>query len=169
MNFKEQLVDSSKMLMELVAQNVGCNVNYYNEVMSIALNEPTPFSSRAGRVVYICTLNYPYLFQPHVKTVISYLKKHKGLQHSILKIFAEIPVKLTEAEEGILINTCFELLADDNQTIAAKAYSMDILGNFGKKEPEIIPELISLCDELYFSASAGIKSRIMKIRKKLLR
>ncbi len=167
MNFRDQLVDSSKMIGDIVIRNVGCHPDYYKQILELVLYEPMPMSSRAGRVLNVCTENYPYLFQPHVKDVLNHLKKKKELHRCILKIFAEIPVHLDKNQEGILINSCFDWLADDSQSIATKAYCMDILANFAEKEPEIIPELISILKELLPAGSPGIISRASRIIKKL--
>ena len=167
MNFKEQLADSSKKIGDLVVQNVGCNPDYYNEILELVLHESMPMSSRAGRVLNVCTENYPYLFQPHVNDIIVHLKKKKELHRCILKIFAEIPVQMNESEEGILLNFCFDWLADNSKSIATKAYCMDILAHFAEKEPEIIPELLSLLYVIRSEGSAGLQNRAIKIIRKL--
>ncbi|MBN2611705.1 MAG: hypothetical protein JXB00_09130 [Bacteroidales bacterium] len=167
MSFKEQLADSSKIIGELVAANVGCNADYYREILELVLNEPMPMSSRAGRVLDICTDKCPGLFKTHVHKVINHIKKRQEIHRCILKIFAEKMVQLNTNQEGILVDACFSWLADDKQPVAIKAYCMDILERFARKEPEIIPELTGLLDDAGRTGSPGIKNKVSKIMKRL--
>ena len=163
MSFKDQLVDSSKVIVDIVAANVGNNPVHYEEILDLVLNEPMPMSSRAGRVLNLCTENEPTLFQPYVNTVINEIKKGKEVHRCILKIFAELQIMLSKHQEGILVNACFEWLADESQSIAAKVYCMDILARFAEKEPGIIPELIAVLQGLLPHGSTGTKNRASKI------
>ncbi len=169
MSFKDQLVDSSKIIGDMVAENVGRNPDHYKEILDLVLFEPMPMSSRAGRVLNLCTENEPALFQPHVTTVINEIRKGKEPHRAILKIFAELQVRLNRNQEGVLVNACFEWLADESQSIATKVYCMEILARFAEKEPGIIPELIAQLEELLPDGSVGTKNRALKIIRRLTR
>ncbi len=167
MSFRDQLVDSSKIIGDMVAANVSNYPDHYKEILDLVLYESMPMSSRAGRVLNICTANNPLFFHPYVATVISEIKKKKKIHRCILKIFAEQQIPLSTEQEGILVNACFELLTDENQSIATKVYCMEILARFAEKEPGIIPELIALLEELLPHGSTGTKNRALKIIKRL--
>lgn len=169
MNFKAQLVDSSKLVGDLVAETVGNNPFYYKEILELVLHEAMPISSRAGRVLYLCTENNPSLFQSHISMVVEEIRKGKEIHRSILKIFAEMHLFLTHHQEGILMNACFDWLADDSQSIAVKVYCMEILARFAEKEPGIVPELIAILEKLIPGASAGTKNRAARIIRRLAR
>lgn len=169
MSIKDQLVDSSKLICDMVAENVGTNPNHYKEILDLVLYETMPMCSRAGRVLNMCTENEPSLFQPHVSTVINEIRKGKEIHRCIIKIFAETQVVLNRNQEGILMNACFEWLADESKSIATKAYCMDVLVKFAEKEPDIIPEFIALLEELLPEGSAGIRARALKIIRRLTR
>jgi hypothetical protein len=162
-SFKDQLVDSSKVIGDMVVQNVGKNPDHYKEILDLVLYEPMPMSSRAGRVLNCCTENEPALFQPHAGRIINEIKKGKKVHRCILKIFAELQVVLNRNQEGILVNACFEWLADASQSIATKVYCMEILARFAEKEPGIVPELIALLEGLLPDGSTGTKNRALKI------
>ena len=167
MSIRDQLVDSSKIIGDMVAANISNHPEYYKEILELVLYEPMPMSSRAGRVLNLCTENNPVLFHPYVGTVISEIQKRKKVHRCILKIFAELQIQLSAKQEGILVNACFEWLADENQSIATKVYCMEILARFAEKEPGIIPELIAQLEELMPHGSTGTKNRALKIIKKL--
>ncbi|MBN2213873.1 MAG: hypothetical protein JW723_06475 [Bacteroidales bacterium] len=166
MSFKDQLVDSSKMIGNMVARNVGNDPSSYKEILDLVLYEPMPVSSRAGRVLDLCTEKEPSLFQSHVSVVINEIKRKKKVHRCILKIFAGQQIVLSEHQEGILVNACFEWLADESQSIATKVYCMEILAGFAEKEAGIIPELIALLEELLPGASTGTRNRALKIIKR---
>ena len=167
MSIKEQLVDSSKLIGDMVVKSVGKNPDHYKEILDLVLYEPMPMSSRAGRVLNMCTENEPVLFQPHVDTVINEIRKGNEIHRCILKIFAEIQLVLNRNQEGILVNACFDWLADESKSIATKVYCMEILARFAEKEPGIIPELIALLEGLLPVGSVGTKNRALKIIKRL--
>jgi hypothetical protein len=125
-----------------------------------------PVSSRAGRVLNLCTEKEPALFQPHLSAVINEIQKGRKIHRCILKIFAELRMPLSRHQEGILVNACFEWLADESQSIAIKVYCMEILARFAEKEPGLIPELLALLEELLPHGSTGTKNRALKIIRK---
>ncbi|MFO7655482.1 MAG: hypothetical protein R6W78_00275 [Bacteroidales bacterium] len=167
MNFKEQLADSSMIIGEMVAASVGCNAGYYSEILDLVLNEPMPMSSRAGRVLNICTSNCTGIFKPHVPKVINHIRKRGNIHRCILKILADQYFDLTTSQEGVLVDACFNWLADERQAVAIKAYSMDILERFAMKEPEIIPELTGLLEDASRRGSSGIRNKASKMMKRL--
>ncbi len=167
MNFREQLVDSSRLVGNIVAEKVGENPEHYKQILDIVLTDEIPMSSRAGRVLDFCTIKNPGLITPHIARIFNQIKKGQCLHRSVLKIFSELPVTFTEEQEGMLVDACFKWLADDSQAVAIKVYCMEILGKFAQKEPGIIPELVSILEEQIPTGTAGIKSRSRKIIRKL--
>lgn len=167
MDLREQFVDSSKLIGDMVAKNVLKDPQLYKQIVEMVLFEPMPMSSRAGRVLNICTDESPALFVPYIDTVIKQIKNEKEIHRCILKVFAEVSLELNEQQEGILIDYCFNLLSDESQSVANKIYSMGILEKFAEKEPGIIPELLCVLEEVILLGTAGVKSRGVKLIKKL--
>ena len=163
MNFKEQLVDSGRKLGEMVAKNVGRNPDYYLEILKLGLYEDIPMSSRAGRVLNICTHRDNRLFQQNLDLVFKVLEEKCILHRSILKIFAEENIQLNEEQEGILLNNCFSWIESKEQSVAVKIFSMDILSKFAQKEPDIIPELLSVVETQIPVGSKGVKHKAKKL------
>ena len=167
MNFKDQLIDSSRFVGDLVAGNVGYDPQHYAEILELVLHENMPISSRAGRVLNICTENNPSLFSPHIQTVIDEIKKGRELHRSLLKVFAEIPYDLDEEQEGVLVDACFKWLSDDSTSVAVKIYCMGILSMSAIKEPDLIPELISVLEDIIPYGTPGIKNKAGRTIKQL--
>ena len=70
---------------------------------------------------------------------------------------------------GLLFDFCYSIVESPKSAIAHKAYAITILYNISVKEPELKPELITLFEEQRETESAGIRSKIHNLLKKLYR
>ena len=75
-------------------------------------------------------------------------------------------IKLSENQETKIIETCLDWLIQDEK-VAAKAYSMITLYNFGKKYSWINEELKTILSQDFFKHSAAYKAAAKEILKKL--
>jgi hypothetical protein len=75
-------------------------------------------------------------------------------------------IKLSESQETKIIETCLDWLIQDKK-VAAKAYSMRTLYNFGKKHPWINEELKNILPQDYFKHSAAYQAAAKDILRKL--
>lgn len=75
-------------------------------------------------------------------------------------------IKLAEVQETKIIETCLDWLIQDEK-VAAKAYSMRALYNFGKKHPWIHEELKTILSQDYPNHSAAYIAAARDILKKL--
>jgi len=167
-NVKQHLADSSKALADLTANMVYDEPSLLNPLIEVAWLDQEPISQRASRVVSICCCRFPELLKPYVSSIVENLKelKSEGPIRNFLKIFAEVPVKLTNRNKSILLNLCFDYLSKAC-AVSLKVYSMEILFKLSEDIPEIRRELYHLIEEQVPESSAGFKSRGNKILKKL--
>ncbi len=167
---KQHLSDSSRALADLTASMVYDNPGLLKLLVEISILEKDPWSHRASRIVSICCCQFPELFKPYSAQVIRSLKDipSEGARRNYLKIFAEIPVRLNRRDKSVLVNLCFDYLAGE-AAIAVQVYSMEILYNLSRELPEIGIELSSIIEDKLPEASAGYKSRSVKILRKLQR
>ena len=75
-------------------------------------------------------------------------------------------IELTEIQEKKIIETCLDWLIQDEK-VAAKAYSMRALYNFGEKNQWINEELKTILSQDYPNHSAAYKAAAKDILKKL--
>ena len=167
LSIKEQLVDSSRIVIELVAAGIGNDTGLLSETMDIAFREKPPVSSRAARVVQLCAGRNPELLLPYLDIIIFNMPEQEGTRRSFLKILADIPYNFTEEQKGVLANCCFDWFQSNNQPVAIKAYCMQLLAKIAESEPDLKPELISVIKEQIPRSSAGIVAQGSKILKKL--
>ena len=166
---KDQLPDSSRAIADIAVGLVFDNPVLFKEMVGLCLSEEMPYAPRAARVVSICSLECPELFVPLRNKFISALKhlKNEGVIRSLLKIYVEIPLKLSEKEKSILLNLCFDYLVSETMHVAIKVYSMDILFRLSAELPDIGFELYNILENNISFGSSGYKSKARKIMKAL--
>jgi len=164
----DHLGDSSRMLADITASMVYENPQLLRSLVEVALTGNDPHAHRAARVVSICSQNFPELLRPFSRLIISGLEVIQSFSviRNLLKIYAEVPVKITGKEKATLINLCFGYLADEKAPVAVKMFSMQILNNMSDEYPEIGRELYHIIEDQYSAAKPGFKSRARKILKK---
>jgi hypothetical protein len=165
---KIHLADSSKALAHLTANMIYDEPSFFKPMLDVALADRNPHAQRAARIVCICTIAFPELFQPYCSMVIRELRnKHtEGVIRNFLKIIAEVPFKLSERDKSILINLCFDYLLSKEYPVAIHVFSMEVLFNLSREMPEIGGELYSILEDKLPEASAGYRSRAKRILEK---
>jgi hypothetical protein len=165
-----QLADSSRKLADLTANMVYDEPELMDVLLEVSLKYEAQIAQRASRVMSICCEQFPELASPYIPKIIRGLKslKYEGPTRNLLKILADVPLKLSEKQTSILINDCFDYLTG-NYAVALKVYSMEILYKFTTDFPDIGQELAHILEDQIPDASAGYRSRAHKILKKLPR
>ena len=167
MDFESQLVDSSRLIAEMVAENVGENPEHFEKLMVLAFSGKGKISMRASRAAIFCVQKYRHLIDPYLDKIIHMLPEDESVKKNFMKILAETPLEFNEEQLGILVETCFEMLLDDKSSIANKAYSMELLYKISEIEPDLKTELIAAIEEQIPTGSSGIKTIGRKLLKKL--
>ena len=90
---------------------------------------------------------------------------HAAVKRNVIRIFqdVDIPRKLA----GKIATVCFEMLGSAKEPIAVKVFSMTVLANIARQEPDLKHEICILIDQQMPTGSAGFRSRGRKILKQL--
>lgn len=149
MNFKKALShDSSRAMIETIADAIGENKTYFMEVLEIAFTAKDMSSSRAARVIDMCTDRNPGLGEYFADEI---ALKLMALEDSRTKrSLCRIMTRHLPNDEDILghfINFAFEQIASPKEPVALKVYAMQALFNISKKIPDIKNELIGIIEE----------------------
>ena len=86
-----------------------------------------------------------------------------GQIREFLKVVQYLDVN--EEDMGLLIDLCFNWLLDRKADQSFRVYSMQIIFNYSKKEPDLLPELKAIIEQEMEYALPGFKSRGKKILK----
>ena len=61
------------------------------------------------------------------------------------------------------MDICFNYVASPKEAVAIKAFSLSVLSNLGKLNPEILPEIKLLIEEQLPAQTAAFKSRAKQL------
>jgi hypothetical protein len=167
MNIKEQLsADTSKINTNYIANYINNDPELFRELMKLVFEEKHPLPMRASWVATVISDNNPELLYPYIPRLIEQLRKfkHSGVRRNFLRYFANI--EIPEPFIGQLFDDCYYWLMSKEEPPAVKVYSMQIIFNISRNEPDLLRELTLVLEELTNHESAGIRSRCKKLLKK---
>ncbi len=163
---KEILDEHSKAQAHKLADYVGNNPTRFKSLLDVFLGGSYRVTQRAGWPISICVERDPNLILPHLKKLLDFLAKpnnHHSVKRNSIRLlqFINIPKR----NYGQVADLCFGYLQSKKEPIAVRAFSMTVLFNIVKDEPELRNELkIIIEDQMPFS-SAGFISRGKKVLK----
>jgi hypothetical protein len=168
MDLKAELLSehSKRQTMKIVSY-IGNDNDLFKVLMDLFFKGPYRVTQRAAWVVGCCADNEPGLIIPYLEPLLKNLQGnvHDAVKRNTVRLLenVDIPGDLL----GIAAHTCFRFLNSADEAVAVRVYSMSVLLNICKKEPELKEEL-RLCIESQLPyASAAFTSRGQKILKKL--
>ncbi len=169
MNIREALLkEHSKKNTTRLVGYIDNDRKRFAELMRLFLGNEKLVSQRAAWVFTYCVEEHPELIRPYFKKLIANLGvagQHDAIIRNTVRTLQTIDVPREHL--GALANACFALLLKHESAIAVKAFSMTILYNIAKKEPDLKAEIALVVNELIPNGSAGIKNRGAKILKAL--
>ncbi len=170
-DYELKLVDSSRLLADILVNDIGNNPERFEEMMNLSLRDEYPLSMRAARVIALVIESYPDLVYPYIPIMISRLSqlKTEGVRRGFLKVLSEQPFPYDEEQMGILTDIAFTWLSDPKEAVSIRYYSIEILLNVSKKYPEIQNELKSILNELLEDGSSGLQAKSTMVLKYLKR
>lgn len=163
------LKEHSKQNTLMIAGYIGDDEKKFAHLMELFFGEDYKITQRATWILSYVAEAYPHQVIPYLDDMAEVLKdekRHPAVRRNVLKIFGEI-VEIPEHLYGMLATLCFDFIADMDQPVAIKVFSMEVIYKITIKEPDLADELIILIEDLMPHHTAGFKSRGKKILKKL--
>ena len=162
------LAEHSKSQMLKIVKWVGDDKKRFAELVKLFLTDEYRVVQRAAWPLSNIVIKHPDFVKPYFAKFIALIpneKVHPAVVRNILRLlqFVDVPEKYL----GKLTNSCFDLLLKSSSPIALKVFSMEVLLNVTKKEPELKRELKIIVEDLMKEGSGGIKARGRKILKAL--
>jgi len=158
----------TKAQKDAIVKYVGKNPKRFAELVSIFVNGPHHVTQRAAWPLTYCVEDHPELLPPQLKNILTATKKkdaHDAVKRNVVRMlqFARIP----KPHQGAVADLCFGYLADTNEPVAIRVFSMTVLANLAMQEPDLKNEIIPLIEEQLPFASAAFQSRGVKLLKRL--
>ena len=168
-SFEEQLVESSRVLTDIIVADIGNNQLLFDKVMDLMYRDEYPLSMRAAWVAYLAYEKHPELAKPHIKKLAIILPNTKvdGVKRSALKMLYDTMHELSEEDFGAFADLAFSWAEDSKQAIAVRAFSIDILLKVVETYPEITPEFTAILEGIIPDGSKGLKNKCGKLVKSL--
>ena len=160
------LKEHSKTNCNLIVSWVGKNQLRFDELFHLFLNDEYRVVQRAAWPMSYIVIAHPQLITKHFKKLIQYLHQpniHDAVKRNTLRLLQEIPIP--EKFHGEIMNTCFDYIISPTEKAAIKAFSLTVLHNLSKQNPDIKQELITIIVDRWDFETAAFHSRAKKILK----
>jgi hypothetical protein len=162
------LKEHSKKQRDKIVSYIGKDTIRFAKLVEAFLNGPYRITQRASWLLSSCIEKHPQLIRPHLKKVLVKLEdpeQHQAVKRNILRLlqYIDVPVKF----QGLVANACFQLLSNPKETVAVHVFSMTVLANIIKQEPELGNELAAIIEQKLPYASPAFISRGRKVLSKL--
>lgn len=170
MDIREQLLKKhSKANTQLIVDWIGTDTERLAQLIKLFTQDEYRVVQRAAWVLGNIGVKFPYLLEPHYALIISTMQNplHPSVVRNSLRFFADADPLLSENEEGILVQLCFDLLLDPQQAIAIQVHAMQCIANRLNTYPDLAIELKEIIESSYENGSAGYRSRGKKILKQI--
>jgi len=169
MDLKEAILkEHSKAQAILIRDYIDGNQALFDELMTHFYSNEYRVTQRAAWIMSHCIDKHPFLINPHLEGLVANLeqpKLHDAVKRNTLRLLQGID--LSEELMGPLVDICFKFLLDIKEPVAIRIFSMQVLFNICKKEPELADELRIVIEEFMPHGTAGFKSRGKRILKGL--
>jgi hypothetical protein len=164
MNIKEVLLkDRSKEYVTNVVNQIGNNKVLFEDLLDCLTSKDEVLQFRASWALSIFYDNGYSIVKDYAFNYMDVIENHdvKGVKRTILRIFQWIPIP--ENIQGRLTDYSFRVAANPKESIAVRAFSLQILYNMYLVYPELKNEIKLICNEMKINGSGGLKNRATKI------
>lgn len=163
----EILKEHSKQNSETIAAWVGASPQRVAQLIDLFLHDEYRVVQRLAQVVGKLADTHPQLVTPWLPQLVRRMNEpgvHVAVKRNVVRILQYVDIP--EALHGDLMNTCFDLLADPNETVAVRVFSMTVLDKLSAQYPEIRQELkVIIEDVLEQGCTAAFRARARMVLK----
>ena len=160
---------SSRRNIDEIATLISNDQALFDKAVALSFSEPYPINMRASWAVSHCCDHDSTFIQPHLDEIALKLAPSlvAGVKRNYIRIFAK-QANLSGMEQlGRLIDLSFDLFNNPAETIAVRAFCLDLILKIGITEPDLIPEIIQSIEFNQEFFSAGLKNKSQKVIAKL--
>ena len=164
---EQLLLEHSKAQTLRLAHWVGADPERLAALLDIALGPNYRLNQRSAWVLMYVAQQHPQLLEPWLPNMVAKAGEpgvHDAVKRNVVRILEDIDIP--DALQDELADLCFRFLADPQEAVAIRVFSMTVLDKICEKIPELRPELNLLIEEHLPHASAAFRSRGRKILKK---
>ncbi len=157
----ELLKEHSKENAERIAAWVVTSKKRLQEFIHIFLTDEYRVVQRAAHALGKIGNDHPELLEPHLDTLVKRMQEpdvHIAVKRNVVRVLQNLDIP--EHLHGPVMNICFDLLADPNEAVAVRVFSMTVLDNLSMTYPEIRQELVAIIkDQMELGCTAAFRAR----------
>lgn len=161
---KELKGKPNKIKINKIVSYVGNDTNRFSELVSILLKGDNNIQPRAAWALSYCVEKKPSLLIPkYLNLFVKEVKKnamHDAIKRNIVRALQY--VRLPKKNQGVVADLCFQFLENPREAVAIKAFSMTVLANIVKENPEMKRELILIIQKQLPYSSPAFTARAKK-------
>jgi hypothetical protein len=164
------LKEHSKATASKIVGYIGSDAVRFASLVKIFLKGPYRVTQRAAWPISYCVQKHPELIRGHLEKMIDFADQpgvHDAVKRNMIRLLQFIPIPRNL--QGKVFDLCFRCLANPKEPIAVRVFSMTVLSNLAKENPELKNEIIPLIEDQLPFASAGFRSRGNRVLKELKR
>lgn len=163
----EMLKDASVRTVKKIVKMAEDDPALIKELINLTFQNKGSVSLRAIWTLTHCQDSLPELLQPYLITLIEACPSfsHAGMRRSALKIISA--ENIPEDYQVFMFDHCIQWLISKKESIAVKAYAMDILTNMAMQEPDLKNEVAMVILDILPHGSKGIQAKGRKMLRKL--
>ena len=169
MDLRETILEEhSKAQTSKIVKWIGDDQKRFDELFNLFLHDEYRVVQRAGWPLSNCVIKYPKLIQKHFGNLLKNLHTpnlHNAVKRNTVRLLQDITIAKKFHDE--VMNICFEYIADPQEKVAIKAFSLSILQNLSRQYPEIKQELKTIIEDRWDYETPAFRSRAKKIMKEL--
>ena len=164
------LINTPRKIRQTGVRYIRENPKQIKNLIKMSFSDVQPEAWRAAWVLSDLVRNDKDIrrkVQPYSSQIISSFNTFNspGQVREFLKTIQCIEVN--EDDMGILLNMCFDWLTDRKADQAWRVYAMQIIYDYSKKEPDLLPELKAIIEQEMEYAKPGLRSRSKRILKQI--
>ena len=170
MDLKEEILkEHSRRQAEKIAGWIGNDKQKFSRLINLITQGEYAIAQRAAYPLSLVAEKNPKLAESQLHLLIDKCLNdknvHDAVKRNVVRImqFINIPEKL----QAKAMNLCMDYLADPNETIAVRCFSMTVLANLAKLYPDIKHEVEEVINVSMKNSTPGLKARAKKVMKSL--
>ena len=160
--------EHSKVQAQRLSNWIGHDADRLAALVEIMLGTNQRLTQRAAWVLGFVADRAPYLLEPWLPKMVAKMREpgiHVAVKRNVIRILQDM--EIPDAVLDDVTDVCFEFLADPQEAVAVRVFSMTVLGNVCHKIPELKSELRLLIEEHWYHSTPAFRSRGKKVLKQL--
>ncbi|MFA6455600.1 MAG: hypothetical protein WCW40_02170 [Bacteroidota bacterium] len=164
----EILKENSKRNAVRIARWIGNDQKRFGQLIHLLLTGEDRVAVRCAWIISHCADQYPAIVTPWISKLVRRAgEEHvpQAVQRNVARVLQFIDIPRTH--QGSVTNLCFDFLQNPSIPVSVKVFSMTVLSNIAKDEPDLKHEIVLVIEQLLPYGTAGIRSRAQKVLKRL--